>query len=1140
MNYYDVPTKISAAAKIARDRYLTSPIVIDTEYVRLYTEAHKATTAEGILHPLEQRAECHARALEGLTPTIFPDEVLVGRKTRFVRGAVPYVHYACGYVVRELNQQQQEEQDSVHAIGSGGGVAIGQSLAAAADSEFMTFGKKFLLRRDELETLRSCAEYWQGKCMQDVGDRLWKPLYPQASYIEQGWRAVLFTAPHDPSPDGRVVLDFETALHEGLSHMADRCDRLAHEAHVTVTESAEQVYFWRACARVLRATVTWAHHYGEAAKALAEKPDTDAATRARMLAISERCMHAGEPPRNFMEALQTWVFQYIAGHVESSSMGYSPGRTDRYLYEYFKQDTHCWGTKEGLAETMEALECLRVKLTEMEYVSSFAWTGLGSGSLFQNMILGGLTPEGRPGDNELSYLIVQAAINCRTTQPTLSVWYDAALSDRFLMKAAECVKTGVGFPAWFNFKCFLQHELEATHLPVATIRKYAAMGGCTEPCLEGMSYGIVQPGFVNLCKVFELALYGGRDPRTQMQFEPKTPLPTNTEELIAAYNTHLAAAVSAWQGYWNYAMAAHRGVCSCIYESALTRDCIARGRCLDDGGAVVNCTPTTLSTGLVNVANSLAAVRMLVDEQHVCTMEELRDACLHDWAGHEHLQALCRAAPKWGNDDDRADQFYVRLYGDYCEIVRRGTNYLGQKYDPSMLAISTHAPFGRACLATPDGRTAGQTLADGVTSPYPGTDVSGPFSVLLSASKVDHTRIRGGLHNMKLHPATVAGARGSRKLLALIASYFKSTSAAQIQFNIVDSALLRDAQAHPENYRDLIVRVAGFSAYFVELSKPIQDEVIARTEHELPGGSNKPCCDCDKPEVEHEPVNNSSSNDDDDDDDARGALSAVEGCVFDVQDFTLHDGPGVRTTVFLKGCPLRCRWCCNPESQRFEIEDMAATATLPARTVGRRVTAGELAQQLRAKGAFMTEQHGTAAGGVTLSGGEPLGQPAFAHALATLLDHAGIPVAIETSGQWVWDRVRDIFPHLSLVYFDLKAGTPETYKMATGQDGIAIAANLKRVVSEIGAQHVVVSVPVIHGINDTEEEVRGIIRTATSAGVRRARLLPFHAMGEGKYERLGRKMELDDPVVPQKRLDEMVAEFKAAGLECTIVGVTSK
>lgn len=175
---------------------------------------------------------------------------------------------------------------------------------------------------------------------------------------------------------------------------------------------------------------------------------------------------------------------------------------------------------------------------------------------------------------------------------------------------------------------------------------------------------------------------------------------------------------------------------------------------------------------------------------------------------------------------------YQHLFDTYCDAVVRQDNYLGQPYDPSMLAISTHAPFGKACLATPDGRRAGDALCDGVTSPAPGTDTAGPISVLLSAGKVDHTRIRGGLHNIKIHPLALRGVQGSRKLLALIKSYFDHPGF-QLQFNVVDSAMLRDAQAHPEQYRDLIVRVAGFSAFFVELSKSIQDQIIARTEHGL-------------------------------------------------------------------------------------------------------------------------------------------------------------------------------------------------------------------------------------------------------------------------------------------------------------------
>ena len=277
-------------------------------------------------------------------------------------------------------------------------------------------------------------------------------------------------------------------------------------------------------------------------------------------------------------------------------------------------------------------------------------------------------------------------------------------------------------------------------------------------------------------------------------------------------------------------MAGHRQTCNLIFSSVLINDCIERGKSLDDGGAVCNGTPTTLSSGMVNIVNSLAVVKKLVDEENLVSLGELNNACLANWVGYDELHHKAVNVPKWGNNDNYVDSIYNELFDTYCNYVSRQKNYLGESYDPSMLAISTHAPFGKVCGATPDGRYSGETLCDGVTSPFPGTDKNGPLAVLLSAGKIDHTRIRGGLHNMKFHPSVLNGVNGSKKLLALIKTYFE-TNGFQLQFNVVDSNMLIDAQQHPENYRDLIVRVAGFSAFFVELGKTIQDEIIRRTEH---------------------------------------------------------------------------------------------------------------------------------------------------------------------------------------------------------------------------------------------------------------------------------------------------------------------
>ena len=626
------------------------------------------------------------------------------------------------------------------------------------------------------------------------------------------------------------MLDFETILERGLDAIVERCcERIAETlAHPTTIEEISKVHFWRGAIRVLEATIGWGHGYGREAARLAAE-ETDPQRRSELEAMRDHCLSFGRRPRTFPEALQHFWLAYLAGHIEGAHLGYSVGRFDRYLGPFLDADLAAG--RIDIPRAVELLELMRIKHTELEYMASFSWEGLGSGNLFQNLILGGYTEDGQPADNLLSRLVLQAAIHTPTTQPSLSVWWTPALSDEFLLKAAECVKTGVGFPAWFNTEIYLKHELQRNpQLGLGFMRKYAAMGGCTEPVLEGCSYGVVQPGFVNLLKVFELALHGGRDPRTGVVMEAR-PLPQDLDTLVADYAYFLELSVRRWQEYWNIVMEAHARTVPLIFCSAVMRDCVERGRNMDRGGILNADTPTTLSSGMVNVANSIVAVREALASSEGVTLDRIREACLANFEGHERLRKVLVEAPKWGNDDDRIDSCARQLWEAYCRCVEQGTNYLGRRYDPSMLAISTPAPFGKACMATPDGRREAEPLADGVTSPHPGTDRSGPTAVLRSVQKLDHTRIRGGLHNMKFHPHALLGLDGSLRLLNLVKTMFETQTAFQLQFNVVDSRMLRDAQEHPELYRDLIVRVAGFSAFFVELGRSMQDQVIERTEY---------------------------------------------------------------------------------------------------------------------------------------------------------------------------------------------------------------------------------------------------------------------------------------------------------------------
>ncbi|MFO7617330.1 MAG: pyruvate formate lyase family protein [Bacteroidales bacterium] len=804
-----------------KERYLKAPLMVDIEYIRHLTRSHQNT---GGLEAQERRARNHADAMENLTPVIHPHDRLVGNKTRYLRGAIPYVNYAADPFLREMRNLEQDAQAKHAETGTGGGIA--EVLRKASGTELSVISGKFLISHSDLDEFRRICEYWEDKCFMAQGDALWKTHFNQAQFIENGWKIGLYTAPHEPCPEGRLILDFEMAISRGYNAIIQEIEELLRQASPASAEDSSRIHFWRSAIIALKGAIQYALNYSaEAARLAVMEPDPG--RKIELLEIAKTCSHVPmHPPRNFREALQSFWFTYILGHIEGSHLGYSPGKLDQVLFPWYAADPAT-----TFNDAVELFEELFVKMTQIEYIASLSWQGLGHGNLYQNLILGGVDENDEPASNALSMAILQAQINMQMTQPTLSVWYDDRLDPAFLMKAAECVKTGVGYPAFFNQKTYIRHELDTSGLPIDQIRKYSAMGGCTEPTLQGMSYGIVQAGFVNHGKILDLVLNGGTDPESGIRMFEERPL--RSYQAIRQYFIHqMHSTVRNWQQYWNYVMMAHRDTVPLIFCSVFVRDCIRRGKHMDDGGAILNRSVTSLSSGMVNVANSLAVIKKLCFEDKVCTFDELREAVGANWQGFESLRRKALRVPHWGNDDDYVDDIFLDLFNDYCDWVKGQLNYLGEPYDPSMLAISTPVPFGRVCGAFPDGRLRGEPLADGVTSPYPGTDRNGPTAVIRSSSKVDHTRIRGGLLNLKFHPTALTGERGSKNLLALIKTYFQKPGF-HVQFNVVDSDMLRDAQLHPENYRDLVVRVAGFSAYWVEMSKALQDQVICRTEHAL-------------------------------------------------------------------------------------------------------------------------------------------------------------------------------------------------------------------------------------------------------------------------------------------------------------------
>lgn len=671
----------SSRSSALKTRYLDAPLMVDIEYIRLLTESNRRTDG---METQERRAEDHASALESLSPVIHPLDRIAGNKTRFIRGAIPYANYAAGPFLKELSRQEQDAQQKHIDQGSGGGIAA--ALREAGTGDYSVFSGKFLIRGPELSELRGICDYWKDRCFMASGERLWRSHFDRAAFIDNGWTIGLYTAPHEPCPEGRIALDFETAIARGyLDIIRELDERLASFRPASPTDGGK-LHFWRAAKRSLQGGLAFAQNYAAEALRLSSA-ESDPGRKAELLELAEICARVPAlPPRTFREAVQSFWFTYLLGHMEGAHLGYSPGRLDSILQPWFDADPDTAG---GIA--VELFEELFVKMTQIEYIASLSWQGLGHGNLYQNLILGGLGANGKPAVGEVSMAILQAQINMQMTQPTLSVWYDESLPQGFLDKAAECVKTGVGYPAFFNQKVYVEHEARATGLPPDVLNTYSAMGGCTEPTLQGMSYGVVQAGFVNHGKLLDLVFNGGVDPVTGIRMFPDRPLETFADALTT-FKDSMHETVRNWQRYWNYSMVAHRDTVPLIFCSVFVRDCLGRGQCMDDGGALVNGTPTTLSSGLVNVANSLRAFKTLCFDEKICRVDELLRALRDNWSGHELLRRRALEAPKWGNDDPRADDIFLDLFDDYCEFVGGQDNYLGKPYDPSMLAISTPVP----------------------------------------------------------------------------------------------------------------------------------------------------------------------------------------------------------------------------------------------------------------------------------------------------------------------------------------------------------------------------------------------------------------------------------------------------------------
>ncbi|MDZ7378381.1 MAG: formate C-acetyltransferase/glycerol dehydratase family glycyl radical enzyme, partial [candidate division KSB1 bacterium] len=530
------------------------------------------------------------------------------------------------------------------------------------------------------------------------------------------------------------------------------------------------------------------------------------------------------------EALQYYWFVHLGVITEMNTWdSFNPGRLDRHLYPFYKRDL-----ESGLLTKEQARELLQafwIKFNNQPAPPKVGVTAMESSTYtdFCLINLGGVDEDGADAVNELSYLLLDVIEEMRLLQPSSMVQISKKTPDQFLKRALQIVKTGFGQPSIFNTDAIVQ-ELVRQGKSLVDARNGGASG-----CVEAGAFGkesYILTGYFNLVKVLELTLHNGRDPRTGKVIGLRTGEAQDFAEfdqLLAAYEQQVRYFVDVKIKGNQVIERLYAQYLPAPFLSLLIDDCIRKGRDYQDGGARYN-SSYIQGVGLGSIADCLAALKYHVFDHRTCDMRTMQAALTDNFAGHETLrQRLLNHTPKYGNDDDYVDDLAVRVFNIFFAAVDGRPNTKGGHYRINLLPTTVHVYFGSVVGATPDGRMAGEPLSEGI-SPVQGADRRGPTAVLRSAGKIDHLRTGGTLLNQKFTPQLLADQRGIDALAALIRSYF-AMDGHHVQFNVVTADTLRRAQKEPHKYRDLIVRVAGYSDYFVDLSTELQNEIIRRTEH---------------------------------------------------------------------------------------------------------------------------------------------------------------------------------------------------------------------------------------------------------------------------------------------------------------------
>ena len=785
---------ITQRIETIRQNYVNAKPEISCQRAKIWTDSHRET--EGLPVAI-RRARAFYDCCDRLEVHIFEGELVVGAIGEFRKCGILTPEFSWRWVDREMDTFATRPQDPY----------------------LMTDEQRDFVRRE-------IFPYWKGKSLEEAFlARL--PEDTRRIGVDTGildndskWRQAV----------GEITPDYQDVLFKkGFGGIIREAEEHIAALDPTNPADLEKKEFYQSVLWTSRGIIRYANRYADEAERLAGQ-ESDLVRAAELRTIAQNCRRVPEhPPESFYEAIQFLWFVQVGGILSENPLSLNPGRFDQYMDPYYEADLAKGAVTEDFAQ--ELIEALWLKYSEWVWTISSNTADYFAGyNQFQNLTVGGKKRDGHDGTNPVTFMAMKATEEVRTHQPGLSVRVQADCPREFLDAVTHLVSTGTGFPAIHSDSVGYQMLLNAGYEP--------------EDARDWNNCGCVVPHFrktgewtaavnMNFGSALEYALNQGASLMTgeQMGLTEKPAAQFGTfEEVMSAFYRQFDNLCRHSIILTVEAQRLHKEMVPRPFLSSCIEHCMESGKDLSQGGAKYNIGPVITGIGLAVTANSLAAVKKLVFEDKVCTMETLVNALRANWEGYEDLRQQARDCPKYGNDQDDVDDLAVEIANHFYREIHQYKDIFGSPFLTAFMGISNYIPMGRVLGATPDGRKHGEPSSEGV-SPFVGTDTSTPLAAMRSAAKLNQEIHSGGtLLNLRLNPELVATKRGQANLGAMVQTLF-SLGAFHVQFNCISSETLRDAQAHPENYKDLLVRVAGYSTQFVNLSKSMQDAIIARTEH---------------------------------------------------------------------------------------------------------------------------------------------------------------------------------------------------------------------------------------------------------------------------------------------------------------------